>query len=389
MTANASRRIVIVGGGISGLSIAVRLSQSGLPVTLLEAGALGQAASSKTQGWLYSGAWFAPRQPQLARLCHESLEQTIRFCPDCLEPATRPMIYVMTSPTTNPADWTNAWQACGLPYEKVPVNVVRDETEVPESTVRHAFRLPDRAIRSDALLQRLTAKAEYQGVDLRTESLVTALLKSGDQVHGVITARQEEIPARLVILAANVGGVGLWPKTSTTGLQTEFTRVALKTHCLAIQPNLATTPFCLVDMDGLNHIPHGQASVFGTSRWIPVQDSRDQQAIGAELERLRTLVANLYPRCRFEEHQLDEWAGTTVQAMHVDQVEPGLAPMPTVIDHEREPPCLSNLLSVFPGRASLWPQLAEATRLVVLDKLKVESPPKAMPPWAIDSAATR
>jgi hypothetical protein len=107
------------------------------------------------------------------------------------------------------------------------------------------------------------------------------------------------------------------------------------------------------------------------------------------LERLRTLVANLYPRCRFEEHQLDEWAGTTVQAMHVDQVEPGLAPMPTVIDHEREPPCLSNLLSVFPGRASLWPQLAEATRLVVLDKLKVESPPKAMPPWAIDSAATR
>lgn len=387
MTANAARRIVIVGGGISGLSIAVRLPQSGLPVTLLGAGSLGQAASSKNQGWLYSGAWFAPRQPQLARLCHESLQQTIHFCPDCLEPATRPMIYVMTSPTAIPAYWTNAWQDCGLPYEKVAVNVVLDETEIPESTVQHAFRLPDRAIRCDALLESLTAKAEYQGVDIRTESTVTALLRSGEQVHGVVTARREEISARLVILAANVGGVGLWPETSKTCLQTEFTRVALKTHCLAIQPHLGATPFCLVDMDGLNHIPHGPTSVFGTSRWIPVRDSRDQQAIGTESERLRTLVASLYPRCRFEEHQIDEWAGTTVQAMHVDQVEPGLAPMPTVIDHEREPPCLANLLSVFPGRASLWPQLAEATRLVVLDKLKVGSPPMAMPPWAIDSSA--
>jgi len=35
-----ARRIVIAGGGISGLSIAVRLSQSGLPVTLFEAGLL-------------------------------------------------------------------------------------------------------------------------------------------------------------------------------------------------------------------------------------------------------------------------------------------------------------------------------------------------------------
>ena len=61
-----SRRIVIVGGGVSGLSIAVRLSQSGLPVTLLESGRLGHAASTKNQGWLYSGAWYAPRQRDLA-----------------------------------------------------------------------------------------------------------------------------------------------------------------------------------------------------------------------------------------------------------------------------------------------------------------------------------
>jgi len=60
--------------------------------------------------------------------------------------------------------------------------------------------------------------------------------------------------------------------------------------------------------------------------------------------------------------------------------------MPTVIDHEHEPPQVSNLLSVFPGRASLWPQLAEATRLVVLEKLQNGIRKIASPPWSIDSA---
>jgi len=64
-------RVVIVGGGISGLSIAVRLSQFGLSVTVLESGYLGDGTSSRNQGWLYSGAWFAPQQPSLARACHE------------------------------------------------------------------------------------------------------------------------------------------------------------------------------------------------------------------------------------------------------------------------------------------------------------------------------
>ena len=57
---HTSSRIVIVGGGISGLSIAARLAQAGMPVTLLEASHLGFGASTRNQGWLFSGAWFAP-----------------------------------------------------------------------------------------------------------------------------------------------------------------------------------------------------------------------------------------------------------------------------------------------------------------------------------------
>ncbi len=53
---HTSARIVIVGGGIAGLSTAVRLTQAGFPITVLEASRMGGGASTRNQGWLHSGA---------------------------------------------------------------------------------------------------------------------------------------------------------------------------------------------------------------------------------------------------------------------------------------------------------------------------------------------
>ena len=116
---HSSNRIVIVGGGISGLSIAVRLAQAGLPVTVLEASRLGMGASTRNQGWLYSGAWFAPEQPELARMCYESHQQTLGFCPECLEPNSGRMVYLITDAQTDRNRWTSAWEATEIPYDNL------------------------------------------------------------------------------------------------------------------------------------------------------------------------------------------------------------------------------------------------------------------------------
>jgi glycine/D-amino acid oxidase-like deaminating enzyme len=371
---NKAERIVIVGGGVSGLSIAMRLCEAGLRVTLLDSRSLGQGPSTKNQGWLYSGAWFARRQPSLARACYQSLEQTIQLCPDALEPTTSPMIYLMSSPATAASKWTNAWDAARIPYQALPISEAAKETGIRQTLIRQAYRLPDRAIKTDVLLEFLTAEAERLGVEVRTETAVARLLKDGNKVLGVVTSKGEEIPGQLVILAANVGGVELWPTSSKPGEQTEFTRVGLKTHCLTIQPEIGRTPFCIVDLEGLNHLPHEGRSVIGSSRWLLATDTRDSGVNPDEIDRLRTLLATCYPQFEATNHEVVEWAGVTVQAMHFDQVEPGLAPMPTVIDHECEPPRLSNLLSVFPGRATLWPQLAEMTQITVLEKIRLKGP---------------
>jgi glycerol-3-phosphate dehydrogenase len=367
---HSDHRIVIVGGGFSGLAIAIRLAESGLPVSVLESGHLGDGSSTRNQGWLYSGAWFAPRQPSLARACYESLKQTIHACDECLEPATPPMIYVVSSPSSSVFTWTNAWEAAEIPYQRLSVGEALAETGIAPSLVQHAFRLPDRAIQTDVLLAFLTAKAEHHGVEVRTKTTVDRLSKAGDRVRGVVTSKGDEIPARLVVLAANVGGADLCPPpTARAGYQTEFTKVRLKTHCLNARPRMATSPYCIVDLDGFNHVPHANDSVFGSSRWLPVADGHDRAVVPAEIERLRTTLISAYPQIRPQDYEIIDWAGSTMQAMHVDQVEPGIAPMPTVIDHESEPPRVTNLLSVFPGRATLWPQLAELARAAIMAKL--------------------
>lgn len=374
-------RIVIVGGGISGLSIAVRLSQSGLPVTVLESGYLGDGASSRNQGWLYSGAWFAPRQLSLAIACYESFKQTVHLCDECLEPATASMIYLISSPATPVSYWTDAWGAAGIPYGGLSIEEAIAETGVAGPVVRHAFRLPDRAIQTDVLLAFLTAKAEHQGVEIRTRTSVSRLMKVGDEVRGVVTSTDTEIPARLVILAANVHGADLWPSTTRAGYQTEFTRVCLKTHCLTVRPRVANSPYCIVDLEGFNQVPHADRSILGSSRWLAATDSRDRTLVPGEIDRLRRLLKSAHPQFDATQHEIIEWAGCTMQAMHSHQVEPGVAPMPTVIDHECEPPRVKNLLSVFPGRATLWPQLAELARIAVMDKIQSKNPRSAEASW--------
>lgn len=380
----SASRIVIVGGGISGLSIAARLAQARLPVTLLEASSLGFGASTRNQGWLYSGAWFAPDDSILARMCYESLQQTIRFAPSCPEPNCGPMVYLTESTTTDIDQWTTAWAAAGIPYrELTPVELYDRLPEIVVARGLRAFELPDRAMRTGTLLRALADAAQNEGAEIRTGTPVARLIKNGECVEGVETGTGETISARLVILAGNAKGGFLYPGfgSETVGSQPEVALVAQKTHLVALQPGICRSPMCVIDAEGFNHIPHPPSSVFGTNRWLPVRDAEDEHTTAAELRRIWEQIERLFPDVRRDDYAVTEWAGTTVQAMHADQVIPGRVPLPTVVDHSRESPRTEGLLSVFPGRASLWPHLAEQTQRMVLRMLDMPETRIAKPPW--------
>lgn len=379
-----SRRIVVVGGGIAGLAAAVRLAQAGLPVTLFEASELGGAASTRNQGWLRSGAFDAPQAPEFARLCDVSRHQTLKFCPECLEPHTSPMTFLFSRPDTTVAPWKRAWATTGISFHEVPVEqVALALPDLDRSRIQYAFELPDRAVRFDVLLARLAATAQDAGTDLRTSTPVKKLVRDGNRIEAVVTAAGEEIAVQMVVLAGGAWGFDLCSEflEPNAGSQHDAKPVLLKTHLIAMQPEIGYLPFCIPDADGLNHIPHPPTSVFGTAGWMRVNNA-DDQPISTEIDWLRNKIHEFFPRLTIDVSMTRAWAGTMVQAMRVDQIEPGGPLWPTVIDHARHAPQVVNLLSIYPGRATLWGWLAEETRKIALSKLDNWPVNTAHPPWA-------
>jgi len=379
-----SQRIVIVGGGVAGLSVAVRLAQAGLPVTVLEASKLGAAASTRNQGWLHSGGLFASSHTEMARLCYRSLSRTLRFCPDAIEPNHTGMAYLISRADTPAATWTTAWTRAGIPYQELPRETLLDKFDgLADTEVQHAFLLPDRAMRTDVLLAHLAATAENHGAEIRSETSIVRLEHADGSVQSVVTGSGEEIETRLVVYAGGAAGLSLLSEFShpRAGEQAGCEIVTLKAHLIATKPELGRLPFCVLDAEGFNHIPHALTSVFGINRWVPVGNPTDQQSDPSEVELLWAHVARFFPRFDSAQYECLHWAGTTVQAMHAEQIEPGRAPLPTVIDHANESPRIGNLVSVFPGRATLWVQLAESACKVILEKLGHALPDMAQPPW--------
>ncbi len=380
--AATSRRIVILGGGIAGLATAMRLSQAGFPVTLLEASELGSAASTRNQGWLHSGALFAVDSPAYARTCHASLDQTLRFCPDCLEPQIAPMAYLFSRPETLVKTWTDAWTAAGIPWQEVPVDKVCAEVPgLDRARVQHAFQLPDRAIRQNILVEHLAAAAQNAGVEIRTGTPAKCLPIKNDRVAGVVTAAGEEVAAQLVILAGGSSGFAMCSEflQQRPGSQQDFDLIPLKAHLAALEPEVGRLPFCVPDVDGFNHIPHTPTSVFGLGHWEQV-GTPDDSPMPVLVERLQKTIHEFFPELAAP-RSLRTWAGTMIQALRFDQIETGGAIWPAVIDHARHMPRVENLISIFSGRATLWSKVAEDTRRLVRAKLDVALPSAARPPW--------
>ena len=72
---------IIVGGGIAGLLTALRLSQSGLRVVVIEKDKLGSGATLANQGVIHSGALFVRHHGHIVRQCQEAQSALLAFAP--------------------------------------------------------------------------------------------------------------------------------------------------------------------------------------------------------------------------------------------------------------------------------------------------------------------
>ncbi len=204
------RDVVIVGGGVIGLSIAYVLAREGVRATVLDRGGLGRAASWAGAGMIPPHterlttnptvelrSWSAMLYPEWssALLAETGIDNGFRRTGG---------VDVAATPAEEAELLTSAgrWRAERIVYERIaPGDFGRVEPAL-NPDLRLAYFLPDRAqIRNPRHLKALAAALDGRGVDLRPGSPVVGFEQRSGRVVAVETPAGS-IPCGTLIVAA-------------------------------------------------------------------------------------------------------------------------------------------------------------------------------------------
>lgn len=209
--------VVVIGGGIIGLSIARALAKRGVKVRVLEAGEPGQGASTAAAGMLAPQYEAAGGQAELLQLCLKSSEIYPGFCAELLEESGINPEYSGRGALCPAFSESESWKIiafeaaqrkAGLAVEVLsPEEVLRLEPNFsPEC--RGALFLPrDHRVHTRHLFSALLKATQQAGVPIETYTGATSLVIRRNKIEGVQTA-SKLFPCGGVVLAA-----GAWSGT--------------------------------------------------------------------------------------------------------------------------------------------------------------------------------
>jgi glycine oxidase len=205
-----STDVIIVGGGVIGCSIAWRLAQAGLKVTVFERGRVGCEASRAAAGMLSpqgesqtAGPFFdlCLRGREMYRSFAEELNDASGIDVEYKDEGT---LFVVLQGEVHQAKtrWATWQHEAGLPLEYVSADDIRKiEPAVTESATRAIFLPQEHQVENRRLMDALEVSMKRAGVELIEGAEVTALATGRGKVTGVMSAGQR-LHAGVVVVAA-------------------------------------------------------------------------------------------------------------------------------------------------------------------------------------------
>src|SRR5215471_9765059 len=223
-----TRDVIIIGGGVIGCTIAWRLAQAGLKVTLLERGRIGCEASRAAAGMLSPQGESQTAGP-FFELCLKSRAMYRRFAEEIrnasgidVEYRDEGTLFVVLrgDDEQETTKWTKWQLEAGLSLELLSADEARKlEHGVADSVVRGIFLPEEHQIENRRLMDALAVAIERAGVEVMEGVAVTSITKTGDKVTGVETSTGK-LSSDSVVVAA-----GTWTSQllEPIGLNLEIT----------------------------------------------------------------------------------------------------------------------------------------------------------------------
>jgi glycine/D-amino acid oxidase-like deaminating enzyme len=311
-----SPEVIVVGGGVTGSSIAWRLAESGRRVLLLEKRGICSGASGRNAGMTGAGssmhahsragrAVYALTTANLALMKQIPIELGIDFSlrlPGSMDVITTEEQYRHLQAAVA------AEQEAGIEVELIDGPAARSIMPALSPDILGAAYVEDRGhIWPFALVNGMADAAARFGAEIRCGLTVDGLLKAGDRVTGVV-ANGESIAAGEVVLATNAWTPQLLPDLPPGAL------VPARGQILVTQPlpPLLACPFGTnFDKEYGRQTPTGQV-LCGGYRRLDVNEGLGTYAEEVTLPVQRGIarcLVDLFPTLRGKTRIVRSWAG--------------------------------------------------------------------------------
>ena len=232
------RDVIIVGGGVIGCSIAWRLAQAGLKVTVFERGRVGCEASGAAAGMLSpqgesqtAGPFFdlCLRSRAMYRSFAEELNDASGIDVEYKDEGTL-FVVLQGEDDQEKTRWATWQQEAGLPLEHVSADDIRMiEPAVTESATRAIFLPQEHQVENRRLMDALEIAMKRAGVELIEGAEVTALATEHGKVTGVASAGRR-LTAGVVVITA-----GTWSSRLLEPLGLNVTVIPARGQMVAVR----------------------------------------------------------------------------------------------------------------------------------------------------------
>lgn len=232
-----NRDVVVIGGGVIGCSIALRLAQAGASVTVIERGAVGCEASRAAAGMLSPQAE-SEKPDAFFRLALKSRAMYREFVEELsalsginAQYRDEGTLVVSVAGTTDNFDRWVTWQLeTGLRLERLTKEALREvEPAVTESATGAIFLPDDHQVDNRLLMDALAVAIRRTGVRIIENTEVAGFLIESGRAVGVAIS-DEKVYAGAVVVAA-----GSWSGKLFEQLRAALPTIPVRGQMLALR----------------------------------------------------------------------------------------------------------------------------------------------------------